>query len=281
MNSEIIYNEVIKELGPYLNNLDFGKIAKHNAGYLKYKKDPLYYFCHSEKKRFCMAADFIRSSIINSNDFYLDIGTFIPVVPLMIKKLGGRVEVVEKFSLYDNALQSVVDLMTSQGIEVHDLDIVYDDLSKILTPAKYSFITCQATIEHLCGSPLKLLSGIKTLLKPGGYLILDTPNAASLAKRLIMFFKGIPFHSSYSSSYYSFDDFINSEYPFTGHNREYTLRELKYILIKKLGFKETEFELFNLRNFSDKKFNWKGKIVSLLSLFYRGWRDYIMCIVKK
>lgn len=281
MKTEEIYNEAVKELKPYLIDLDFGKIAKHNAGYLKYQKDPIYHFCHAEKKRFLLAVDFIRKVGINHNTLYLDVGTFIPVVPLMVQKLGGRVEVVEKFSLYDGTLQPLVDLMTSRGIKVRDLDIVYDDLTKILTPAKYDFITCQATIEHLSGSPLKLLSQIKTLLRLGGYLILDTPNAASLAKRLVMFFKGIPLHSAYSSSYYSFEDFINSEYPFTGHNREYTLKEIKYLLNEKLGFREKEFKLFNLRDMNDKKFNWKGRAVSLLSLIHRGWRDCIWCVVEK
>jgi SAM-dependent methyltransferase len=88
---------------------------------------------------------------------------------------------------------------------------------------------CTEVIEHLPNSPKPLLADMYRILKPGGYLIITTPNIAHLKNRI----KGLLGYSTSDrgsiGSYYSME-----EYPFgsiyRGHNREYTLNEVEYML---------------------------------------------------
>jgi len=63
---EKIYSRVVKELEPSLVNLDFERISLHNKGYLSYKEDPVYHFCHAEKKRILMSVDFMLNHGLGS-----------------------------------------------------------------------------------------------------------------------------------------------------------------------------------------------------------------------
>jgi len=184
----------------------------------------------------------------------------------MVKELGASVDVVEKFSLYDGSLNSVVDLMRNKNINVHNLDIVNDDISKELPKNYYDFISCEAVIEHLCGSPVKLLENAKKLLKPNGIIIVVVPNVAHLVKRIKFLLRGTP-------PFPPIEVLLASKYPFTGHNREYNVKELKYLLNQVIGFEELKIQLFNL-NDSNRK-SWKLKIIDFLSLFNENFRDSI------
>jgi len=263
---EKIYSRVVKELKPYLATLDFEKISLHNKGYLSYKKDPVYHFCHAEKKRILMSVKFMLDHGLSSKTHYLDLGTFIPINPLIIKELGASVDVVEKFSLYDDSLDSIVDLMRNKNINVHNLDIVNDDISEKFPRDYYDFISCEAVIEHLCGSPVELLQAAWKLLKPKGIIIVVVPNVACLEKRINFFLRGIP-------PFPPIKIYLTSKYPFTGHNREYNLRELRYLLNELVGFKELKVQLFNVKDWSQK--NWKSKIINFISLFHKEFKDSI------
>ena len=78
----------------------------------------------------------------------IDLGTFIPVVPLMIRKIGASVEDVEKFSLYGGAFHSIVNLLKEEGIIVHNLDIINDDISKKFMNNYYDFDIFNVTDNH-------------------------------------------------------------------------------------------------------------------------------------
>ena len=69
-------------------------------------------------------------------------------------------------------------------------------------------------LEHLYTAPSLVLRCIATWLAPGGVLVLQTPNAAALAKRVLMAVGRNPFEP------------IRETRDKPGHFREYTLREL-------------------------------------------------------
>ena len=81
-------------------------------------------------------------------------------------------------------------------------------------PQLYDLVVMAEVIEHLPVSPSHVFAFLASLLRPGGYLLLQTPNACSLSKRLRMLCGRNPF------------ELIREDMHNPGHFREYTVREL-------------------------------------------------------
>ena len=87
----------------------------------------------------------------------------------------------------------------------------------------YDIVVFAEVIEHLFTAPELVLSYVRELVAPGGVLILQTPNAASLRKRIKLALGRNPFER------------IRTDPSNPGHFREYTPRELAEIL-SQVGF---------------------------------------------
>ena len=92
---------------------------------------------------------------------------------------------------------------------------------------RYDFVVMAEVLEHLHTAPQLVLAFIKTLLAEDGVLLLQTPNAASLPKRLKLLLGRNPF------------EMIRTDPQNPGHFREYTRKELSH-LASSLGFREEE-----------------------------------------
>jgi SAM-dependent methyltransferase len=92
----------------------------------------------------------------------------------------------------------------------HDLN---DDGYPELGP--YDAIVCAEVIEHLHVSPIPVLRFLGGALSPGGRLVVQTPNATALPKRLRMLLGKNPY------------DPIRDETANPGHFHEYTVGELR------------------------------------------------------
>jgi SAM-dependent methyltransferase len=79
---------------------------------------------------------------------------------------------------------------------------------------RYDAIVLAEVIEHLYTSPSLVLRYLRTLLKPGGILIVQTPNAASLTRRVRLLLGLHPY------------DKIAEDITSPNHFREYTRREM-------------------------------------------------------
>lgn len=82
---------------------------------------------------------------------------------------------------------------------------------------KYDAILFLEVIEHLYTAPETVLDHLGTLLKPGGFIIIQTPNAASLIKRLRLLFGENPY------------ELIRRDRLNPGHFREYSKSEIQDI----------------------------------------------------
>jgi SAM-dependent methyltransferase len=96
----------------------------------------------------------------------------------------------------------------------------------------YEIIILAEVIEHLYTPPQKVLGSLRRLLKPGGWLVIQTPNAASLEKRLKLLWGGNPY------------EMIRETPDNPGHYREYTVSELR-ALVKSAGFCVTSVSITN------------------------------------
>ena len=212
-------NATRNELAPLLEKLDILRVSKHNKGYLRYREDPVGNFVDSEILRYRHTVRYIYEHM-SPGSSVLDIGFFIPVVPVALAKLGYSVSCIEKFDFYDGALDDLVSHVTkTYGTEVIDLDIEGDDLG--LFAGRFDTVLLLAVLEHLNGTPHPLLKKVKQVVKPGGSIIVEVPNVALFGRRLSFLLKGNP-------PFPPFEDYFWSEYPFSGHNREYSMADLEY-----------------------------------------------------
>lgn len=223
------------ELAPYLSRLDFTSLAKYNRGYQRYASGPVAGFVDAELHIHRAVVEFCVGSLSTTSTI-MEIGFFIPIIPIALAKLGFHVEAVEKLDLYGSALDELI-LFTKEkyGINVRNLDILNDNIDSLAS--QYNGIILSSIIEHLNGSPKALLERAQLLGKPNALYWISAPNAASLQKRIAMLLKGVP-------PYPPIADYFHSDYPFTGHNREYTLHDLLYVT-KQSGFRVIRILGFN------------------------------------
>ncbi len=107
----------------------------------------------------------------------------------------------------------------------HGINFILCDLRDPLPFASGTFdiVLFLAVIEHLPDSPRPQLAEIRRVIKGDGLLILDTPNLGAFERKYNMLF--------YSKGpYFELDHFFHSESPFSGHHREYNLKEIVQLL---------------------------------------------------
>lgn len=116
--------------------------------------------------------------------------------------------------------------MRLEGVRVHEADIACADPP--LPAGSFDVALCTEIIEHL-DRPLPLLVRANRLLRPGGTLILSTPNHAALKCRLNLL-AGRPAcgHLFGTEHVYQMNEWV--------HRREYTAGELR-CLLEPVGFR--------------------------------------------
>jgi trans-aconitate methyltransferase len=100
---------------------------------------------------------------------------------------------------------------------------------------RHDVIVMSEVIEHLYTAPELVLGFVETLLKPGGFLIVQTPNAVAWSKRMVMLRGANPF------------EMIRQSRENPGHFREYTVGELRNVG-QQAGLETVESRLENYFN---------------------------------
>src|SRR5438105_3728935 len=77
----------------------------------------------------------------------------------------------------------------------------------------YDIVVCAEVIEHLPISPMHVLRLLEAALRPGGWLVLQTPNAARIGNRVRLLAGCNPFEP------------LREDSVSPGHFREYTVAE--------------------------------------------------------
>jgi SAM-dependent methyltransferase len=108
------------------------------------------------------------------------------------------------------------------GVE-ESFDFHYDnvniEIAKLpYADASFDYMVFCEVLEHLTNDPMRALMELKRVLKPGGHMILTTPNAARL-ENVVAFIEGRNIYDQYSA--YG---------PYGRHNREYTRTELHKLM---------------------------------------------------
>jgi len=138
---------------------------------------------------------------------------------------------------------------------------------------EFDWVLCMEIIEHLAYSPSHMLAEAHRVLKPGGRMLLTTPNAIDLRKTLNLVLNR------------------SSGFPYSGygiygrHNREFTLAELRS-LTEACGYRVLAAWLENitLRQHYSRTKRWLFKLLTLwtdLPLPYiKNKREYIFLVAE-
>lgn len=165
----------------------------------------------------------------------LDYGAYFGNFSLFAAKMGFDVTAADGYAAYGDAFSQNRSLLEEAGVDVLEFDAVGYDLGAV--PAEsFDVVLCMGVIEHIPHTPRPVLEAVNRVLKPGGVLLLDTPNLCYLYNHDRLS-RGESIFTPIQSQYHT-------EIPFEGHHREYTPDEVRYML-SQIGHESVILETFN------------------------------------
>jgi glycosyltransferase involved in cell wall biosynthesis/SAM-dependent methyltransferase len=207
-------------------------------------------------------------------DRILEMGAYLQITPALRTQLGyGEV----RGCYYGQAGQQDRRKVVSGGGAEFECTVDLFDAEKDPFPygdGYFSTVLCCELIEHLSGDPMHLMSEVNRILKPGGHLVLTTPNIVSLravAGLLQGYQPGL------------FPSYIRPReggHVDARHNREYTPREISDLLAN-AGFEVTLLETGEFLDEPHPEFGWVRHLLDryLLPADLRG--DGIYAVGRK
>ena len=182
-------------------------------------------------------------------DRILEMGAYLQMTPALVSKLGyGEVR-----GCYYGQLGRVDHRQaTSTAGEPFVCEIDHFDAERDRFPypdAWFSTVLCCELLEHLFNDPMHLMGEVNRVLKPGGHLLLTTPNVAAL-RGISAILQG--YHPGFFHAY------IRPAGPGevdARHNREYTPREI-HQLLENSGFEVVRLETGEFRDIPHPEFGW-------------------------
>jgi glycosyltransferase involved in cell wall biosynthesis/SAM-dependent methyltransferase len=211
----------------------------------------------------------------SAGDRILEMGAYLQITPALRNQLGyGEV----RGCYYGKLGRTDHRTVTSASGESFACEIDHFDAEKDVFPypdGHFATVICGELIEHLFEDPMHLMSQVNRILKPGGHLVLTTPNIAAL-RGISGILQG--YHPGFFHAYIR---------PAEGtgevdarHNREYAPREI-HQLLENSGFEVTLLETGEFRDEPHPEFGWILHLLERyrLSTLLRG--DGIYAVGKK
>ena len=169
-------------------------------------------------------------------DRILEMGAYLQITPALKTRLGyGEV----RGCYYGPAGKVDHHVVRSAGGEDFTCDVDLFDAEKDPFPYAdeyFSTVLCCELIEHLVADPMQMLGEINRVLKPGGHLVLTTPNIGSL-RAIVAILEG--YHPGFFPAYIR--PAQSGEETEARHNREYTPSEIAR-LVADAGFEVVQLE---------------------------------------
>lgn len=190
-------------------------------------------------------------------DRVLELGAYMQMTPALKTKLGyGEV----RGGYYGRLGRVDHRTAVSTGGEEFDCFIDHFDAEKDVFPypdGHFSTVLCCELIEHLFEDPMHMMAQINRVLKPGGHLVITTPNIASL-RAVSAILQG--YHPGFFHSYLRPNENGLTD---ARHNREYAPREV-YQLLENSGFEVVLLETGPFRDEPHPEYGW---VVNLLERY--------------
>ena len=210
-----------------------------------------------------------------AGDRILEMGAYLQITPALRSRLGyGEV----RGCYYGLPGHTDVREVVSTAGEPFTCEIDHFDAEKDLYPypdGHFSAVLCCELIEHLCEDPMHLMSEVNRILRPGGHLVLTTPNIVAMraiASVLLGYHPGF-FHAYIRPR-------REGEEVEARHNREYTPREIERLLGNS-GFEMTLLETGEFRDLPHPEYAWVRHLLDRYRLDSRLRGDGIYAVGRK
>lgn len=219
-------------------------------------------YLYQQWNRYMDLLSFLDNSDKRKKDTILEIGAVPGHFTVLLKRLGYNVTGV------DIDPDRVKSLWTKYNILVKKADIEKDPLP--IPSDSCDIVLFVEVIEHLRINPLYTLRELYRVLKPGGRIILSTPNITPLNK--LDFLLGRDYQEDPVEAFKKLETLGHM-----GHIRLYTLREIRSLL-RYAGF---EISSHSYKG-QDYRVGWKAKVIKAFLYFKRDqFCPYLYVIAKK
>ena len=199
-------------------------------------------------------------------DRILEMGAYLQITPALKTRLGyGEV----RGCYYGPAGEVDHRAVTSTEGERFECEVDLFDAERDPFPypdGHFATVLCCELIEHLANDPMFLMAEVNRILRPGGHLVLTTPNIGS-ARAIAAILQG--YHPGFFPAYIRPPK--SGEESEARHNREYTPKEIT-LLVADAGFEVVRLETGPFRDQPKPELAWVTHLLEqyLLSPDLRG-----------
>jgi glycosyltransferase involved in cell wall biosynthesis/SAM-dependent methyltransferase len=204
-------------------------------------------------------------------DRILEMGAYLQITPALRTRLGyGEV----RGCYYGKAGKVEHREVRSETGETFACEIDLFDAEKDRFPYASGYfhtVLCCELLEHLNEDPMHMMAEINRVLRPGGHLVLTTPNAVAL-RAVSAILQG--YHPGFFASYIK--PSLTGEVE-ARHNREYAPREI-HQLLENSGFEVAPLETGEFRDAPHPEFAWVEHLLNryILDTSLRGDGIYVV-----
>jgi SAM-dependent methyltransferase len=173
----------------------------------------------------------------------LEVGAWFGSFALSLGRLGYDVVACDRYESYGGAFAGHVALMEKDGVQIVSTSRE-NELDQIARLGQFDVVLAGAVIEHVPHTPRSLLETLHGAVRPGGLLLLDTPNVARYWNRRAL--------ERGETIFQPLEEQYDCDPPWEGHHREYTAAELEWML-QRVGCEDVEVEFvdYNMLQFRE------------------------------
>ena len=191
-------------------------------------------YASNHKSRFVQTLEMTPAG--DESKAILEMGAYMQITPALRFQLGyGKVRGCYFGKLGQVDRKSIV----SESGQTFECDVDHFDAERDVFPyadASFDTVLCCELIEHLFTDPMHMMSEINRILKPGGHLLITTPNLGSLRAISAIL---LGYHPSFFPAYIR--PRREGEEAEARHNREYVPMEVQHLLTNS-GFEVVRLE---------------------------------------
>ncbi len=194
------------------------------------------------------------------DDRILEMGSYLQITPALATRLGyGEVRGCYYGPAGETDRRSVQSI---DGEQFHcTLELFNAEKDRFpYGDGYFSTVLCCELVEHLTEDPMHMMAEINRILRPGGHLVLTTPNIGSL-RAIAAVLAG--YHPGFFPAYIR--PRVEGEEPEARHNREYTAREVVHLFYY-AGFDMTLLETGPFRNEPKPEHGWVKHLIARYEL---------------